>query len=77
MNSAASALFRGLMAALSEFYVNIVCCALSTLVVQFFYAWRIWTISQKGLIIPGLVVSCAIAQLCECSSLGDSVKGES
>ncbi|KAH7096894.1 hypothetical protein BKA62DRAFT_774775 [Auriculariales sp. MPI-PUGE-AT-0066] len=47
-----------------EFYVNIVCCGLSTLVVQFFYAWRIWTISQKQWYIPALIIVCAITQLC-------------
>lgn len=46
--------------------MEVVCWGLSTLVVQFFYAWRIWTISQKQVIIPALVIISAITQLSMC-----------
>jgi len=46
------------------FYINIVCCATSTLVVQFFYAWRIYLIGNRNPIIPILICACGIAQMC-------------
>ena len=39
------------------------CCSLSALVVQSFFAWRIWHVSSGNIILPAIVVLCSTMQM--------------
>jgi len=43
-------------------YINSACAATSTMLVQLFYAWRVWLLSSRNWFVVALIVACTIAQ---------------
>lgn len=45
-----------------ETTIIVICLSLTTAMVQGFYAWRIWLLSKRQLILPSIIILCTLVQ---------------